>query len=220
MKLTQYTTREAQITSADSQGIRQRWMWGLRLLRDPDAFTSGSTQLRPGFAEALTKAAAKRGLKLSAREIRYRLQCARAYPTETEFGKMLAEFQTWFDLLSANFPAFEAPPGEPLADWRTEPEKTRDRNRAWLDASNGMDAMFPLSDFEPVETTLEDLENYMKDSLANHQSIVAGFEHTHAKRRDYLDRLEEAAGYDLSMTWQEAQDLLPDDDDDDAADAS
>jgi hypothetical protein len=211
VKTTQYTQREARITTADSDGIRQRWMWGLRLLHDPAAFNQGSTQLRPGVAETLMTAASKRDLKLSEREIRYRLECARAYPTEAEFGTAVQNFADWTSLRQAGFPRYEAPAGEPLADWRNDTERTRDHNRAWLDATNGMDAMFPLSQFEPVETTLEDLENFMKDSLATHESIVAGFEHTHTKRRDYLDRLEEAAGHDLSMTWQEAQDRLPDD---------
>jgi len=35
---------------------------------------------------------------LSAREIRRRLQCARTYPTETEFRHAVAEFQAWRDL--------------------------------------------------------------------------------------------------------------------------
>jgi hypothetical protein len=208
MKLTQYTSREAQITSADSQGIRQRWLWGLRLLNDPQAFNAGSTQLRPGLADLLIKAAAKHGIKLSEREIRYRLECARAYPTEAEFGTAVQNFADWTSLRQAGFPKYEAPPGEPLADWRTESEKTRDRNRAWLDATNGMDAMFPLSDFEPIETTLEDLEIFMKQQMEINENFAA----TYAKRRDYLDRLEEAADHDLTMTWQDAQDRLPEDD--------
>jgi hypothetical protein len=212
MKLTQYTTREGQIRTADSGGIRQRWLWGLRLLADQEKIAPAGG-LKHGVADALIEAAAKRGYKLSATEIRYRLQCARTYKTEAEIANAVGDFETWHDLIQANFPAYGAPRVEPLADWRTESEKTRDHNRAWLDASNGMDAMFPLSQFEPVETTLEDLENFMKDSLATHESIVAGFEHTHARRREYLDRLEEAADHDLSVTWQEAQDLLPEDDD-------
>ena len=41
-------------------------------------------------------AAAKRaGLKLSAQEIRRRLQCARTYPTEAQIRQALADFRTW-----------------------------------------------------------------------------------------------------------------------------
>jgi len=41
---------------------------------------------------------------LSAREIRYRIQCARAYPTEKEFGNAIAEFQSWRDLADPERP--------------------------------------------------------------------------------------------------------------------
>jgi len=60
----------------------------------------------------------------------------------------VAEFQAWRDLAEAGFPAFEASPGERPADWRTDAERTHDRNRAYMDATNGMDAMFPLSERE------------------------------------------------------------------------
>jgi hypothetical protein len=204
VKLAQYTVREAGIISADSDGIRKRWMWGLRLLHDPDAFAPGSTQLRPGVADDLIKSAAKRDIKLSEREIRYRLQCARAYPTEAEFGTAVLNFPDWTSLREAGFPAFEVPADEPPADWRTDAERTRDRNRAWLDATNGMDAMFPLSDFEPVETTLGDLEDFMKQQLQINENYAA----TYDKRRAYLDDLESAVGGDLSATWEQAQTAL------------
>jgi hypothetical protein len=216
MKLTQYTSREAQIRTSDSGGIRQRWLWGLRLLADEEKIAPAGG-LRHGVTDALIQAAAKRGYKLSDREIQRRVQCARTYKTEAQIRQALADFESWNELHLANFPAYEAPAGEPPADWRTEPEKSRDHLRAWLDAANGMDAMFPLSQFEPIETTLQDLEDFMKESLATHESIVAGFEHTHAKRREYLDRLEEAAHQDLTMTWQDAQDRLPDDEDAEAS---
>lgn len=81
MKVTQYVRQERAIASADSGGIRERWIWGLRLLRDPDAMSSPKS-LRHGVADQLMAAAARAGRKLSDREIRWRLQCARTYPTE------------------------------------------------------------------------------------------------------------------------------------------
>jgi hypothetical protein len=215
MKLSQYTMREVQITTTDAAGMRQRWMWGLRVLADPQMFNPGSSQLKPGTRESLTAAAAKRGIALSDSEINRRLSCARTYKTEEEFRRAVAEFSTWRDLANANFPprTLEPPVGqeftpEPPADWRTDAEKIHDRNRAYLDATNGMDAMFPLRDFEPVETTLADLELFMKDTDATHESIVAGHERTKAKRRAYLDSMEEAVGHDLTVTWQQAHDRL------------
>ena len=205
MKTAQYTTREAQIITTDGAGIRQRWLWGLRLLHDPDAFTPGSSQLRPGVREALIQAAAKRGLKLSDSEIGYRLQCARAYLTEAEFATAVANFLDWTSLRQAGFPPAqpEIPDASP-ADWRTDAERTHDRNRAWVDATSGMDAMFPLRDFEPVETTLADLEAFMKQQLEINENFAA----TYAKRRAYLDDLEVAVDGDLTATWEQAQQAL------------
>lgn len=83
MKTTQYVKQEKAIAVADSGGIRARWLWGLRLLRDSDAMSSEKS-LRHGVTEQLIAAAKSSGLKLSAREIQARLQCARAYPTEAQ----------------------------------------------------------------------------------------------------------------------------------------
>lgn len=52
----QYVRQEKAIASADSGGIRQRWMWGLRLLRDPEAMSSEKS-LRHGVTEQLIAAA-------------------------------------------------------------------------------------------------------------------------------------------------------------------
>jgi hypothetical protein len=203
MKTAQYTMREAQITTADSAGIRQRWMWGLRLLSDQEKIAPAGG-LKHGVTEALIEAAAKRGYKLSGREIRWRLQCARAYPTEAQIGNAITNFETWFDLIQAGFPAYDAPANEAPADWRTDAERTHDRNRAWVDSTNGMDAMFPLRDFEPVETTLEDLVIFMKQQLEINENFAA----TYAKRRAYLDDLIAAVGGDLTATWEQAQQAL------------
>jgi hypothetical protein len=115
-----------------------------------------------------------------------------------------ADFECWSDLANANFPGYPGAVSEPAADWRTDAEKNHDRARAWLDMTNGMDAMFPLSSFEPVETTLEDLETYMKEQLQINENFAA----TYTKRRTYLDQLEEAAEHDLSVTWQQAHERL------------
>lgn len=203
MKTAQYTTREAQIATADRGGIRQRWMWGLRLLSDIEKIAPAGG-LRHGVAEALIQSAAKRGYKLSATEIRYRMQLARTYPTETQIANAVGDFETWHDLIQSGFPAYPRAAGEAPADWRTDAERTHDRNRAWVDATSGMDAMFPLRDFEPVETTLADLEAFMKQQLEINENFAA----TYAKRRAYLDDLEVAVDGDLTATWEQAQQAL------------
>lgn len=206
MKTTQYLRQEKAIAAADSGGIRERWLWGLRLLRDRDAFASGSSQLKPGRADELIKAVTATGRKLSEREIQYRLRAARAYSTEAEIAQALAEFPSWTALINSGFPKYEAPEGEPLADHRTEAERKRDHARALADQLGEQGALFPLSDFEPVTTTLKELAAYA-DEMAE---LTARFAERDSQRQAYLAGLVEAAGGDLSMTWQDAHERLTD----------
>lgn len=208
MKTSQYIRQEKAISAADSGSIRQRWLWGLRLLRDSEAFAEGSSQLKPGRADQLIQAAKANGLKLTEREIQYRLRCARAYGTEAEIANAGAEFQSWSDLRSAGFPAFEAPEGEPPADHRTEAERNHDHARALADLIGTQGALFPLSDFEPVTTTLAELVAYAEQQ----EELTARFVRHGQKRRAYLADLIDAAGNDLSTTWLEAHNRLPVDD--------
>lgn len=204
MKTTQYVRQERAIASADAGGIRERWLWGLRLLRDPDAFAPGSSQLKPGRTDELVQAATAAGLKLSEREIRYRIQCARAYPTEAQIRHAGAEFQGWTELRSAGFPPIAAPDGEPPADHRTEAERRHDHARALADVIGDQGALFPLSTFEPVTTTLKELAGY----AAEMAELTERFATRDRERSEYLERLIAAAGGDLSVTWQDAHDRL------------
>ncbi len=198
MKTTQYVKQEKAIAAADSGGIRARWLWGLRLLRDTDAMSSPKS-LRHGVTEQLIAAAAANGLKLSEREIRCRLQCARTYPTEAQIGRAAAGFDTWRDLSDANFPAYDAPPDEPPADHRTDNERDHDRARALMDLVGEQGTLFPLSRFEPTTTTLKELADYAREQ----RELTGRFAERDRKRDAELERLIEAAGNDLSMMWQE-----------------
>lgn len=200
MKTSQYIRQEDAIASADAGGMRERWMWGLRLLRDPEAFSPGSTQLKPGRTDELVKSAAAHGRTLSVREIQRRLQCARTYGTESEFRRAVAEFETWRELSDANFPRFDGDADEPLADHRTDAERKRDRARALADVLGEQGALFPLDSFEPYTTTLKELAEY-QSTMAD---LTARFHRRDEQRRVYLDRLVEAAGGDLAATWQDA----------------
>src|SRR6266568_1240776 len=113
MKITQYVQQERAIARADAGGIYERCIWGLRLKNDPDAFAKGSSQPKPGQIDQLVAAAKAAGLKLSRREVQYRLQCARAYPTEAQIAHACAQYEGWSDLRIAGFPAFEVSPDEP-----------------------------------------------------------------------------------------------------------
>jgi len=200
MKLAQYTSQERAIAAADSSGIRQRWAWGLRLLNDKEKLAPAGG-LKHGVADQLIAAAAKRGHKLSASEIRWRLQCARTYPTEAQIAAVCSDFETWWDLTHAGFPAVPAPDGEPPADWRTQAEKDHDAACALVDLFGEQGALFPLSQFEPAEVTLKDLEDYTE----RQEQITANFAETSRKRREYLTSLVGAVGGDMSVTWDEAQ---------------
>lgn len=200
MKTTQYIRIERAISAAAKNDIRERWIWGLRLLRDPDAFAPGSTQLKPGRADELVRAAKAAGFKLTAREIQYRLQCARAYPTETQIANAGAEFEDWSSLRAAGFPAYEAPEGEPPADHRTDAERQRDHARALTDILGEQGTLFPLRDFEPHETPLKILAAYAEEMA----ELTARFAERDRQRRAYLDALIGAADGDLSVTWQAA----------------
>lgn len=203
MKTTQYVRQERAITTADTSGIRERWMWGLRLLRDPEAMASASS-LRHGVAAQLIAAAGtdSRGRdRLGEQEIQRRLRCARAYSTEFEIRAALTDFGTWDQLARAGFPAYEVPDGEPLADYRTDAEIQRDRARALEGILGEQGALFPLSDFEPSTATLKELVEY-----ADEMEEWTGRRVAHdRKRRDYLDQLVAAVDEDLSVTWLEAQ---------------
>lgn len=204
MKTTQYVRQEKAIVAADSGGIRERWLWGLRLLRDPEAFAKGSTQLKPGRADELTRAAKAAGLKLSATEVRLRLMCARAYKTDSQIQQASVEFGTWSALVVAGFPPFEAPEDEPPADHRTQTERAHDHARALAEMIGEQGSLFPLCDFEPLTTTLKDLVAYTEQQ----EEITARFVAHGQKRREYLDSLIAVADNDLSVTWQEAHDRL------------
>lgn len=206
MKTAQYVRQERAIAASAVNDIRQRWLWGLRLLRDTDAFAPGSSQLRPGQADELIRSAKAAGLRLSEREIQYRLRCARAYPTEAQIAHACAEFEDWSSLRAAGFPAFDAPEGAELADHRTEDERRRDHARAIADVFGEQGTLFPLSDFEPVTTTLKDLVVYATEM----SELTARFAKRDQDRWAYLNRLVEAAGADLSVTWADAHARLDD----------
>lgn len=200
MKTTQYVRIERNIAATAKSDIRDRWLWGLRLLRDPDAFTPGSTQLKPGRADELVRAAKAAGLRLSEREIQYRLKAARAYPTDAQIAQAAAEFSNWTALVGNHFPDFEAPEGEPPADHRTDDERQRDLARA-LAAAGEMNAdqlaLFPLDRFEPAVATLKEIAGYAADMA----ELTARFAAKDRERADYLNLLIDAAAGDLSTTW-------------------
>jgi len=203
VKTTQYVRQEKAIAAADSGGIHERWMWGLRLLRDPEAIAKGGG-LKHGVTDQLIAAVTGSGRRISDREIRRRLQCARTYPTEAQIGQALADFATWFELSEAGFPPISAPVDEPLADHRTEAEREHDRARALLDLVGAQGSLFPLDQFEPVSTSLKDLLAYTEQM----EELTNRFRTRDRNRRAYVESLIAAADNDLSLSWLEAHGRL------------
>lgn len=208
VKTTQYMKAEKAIVTAEAGGIRSRWLYGLRLLRDTEAMSPGGGGLRHGVADQLIAAAKQRDFKLSATEIRYRIQCARTYPTESQIANAVGDFTTWHDLIQAGFPAYPATEDEPLADHRTEEERRRDRAKVLLDLIGEQGSLFPLDQFEPTEATLKELLDYADQQ----EALTARFVERGRVRREYLDELVAAAEDDLDCTWQDAHVLAYGDD--------
>jgi hypothetical protein len=203
MRTAQYGRQEAAIAAAESDGIRRRWLYGLRLAADTEKIAAAGG-LRNGVAEALVAEAAKRGIKLSGTEIRYRLQCARAYPTEAQFITAVTNHRSWTALREAGFPTTEAPEGEPLADYRTADEIKRDRARHLAELTDRQGTLFPLATFEPSTVTLKELQDYATEQA----EMTARFAARDAERAAYLDELVAAVDGDLDATWQAAEDAL------------
>src|SRR5260370_26338704 len=89
-----YVQGERMIARADSGGIRERWLWGLRLLHDPTAMSPNGGGLRHGVIAVLIEAAKKAGLALSEREIRRRLQPPPGYEKKAPNGHPSSDFNT------------------------------------------------------------------------------------------------------------------------------
>lgn len=203
MKTLQYLKQEKSIAFCDGGGIRGRWRWGLRLLRDPEAMSSEKS-LKHGVGELLIATAKRAGLKLSEREIQWRLQCARAYPTEGQIRSAASDFSTWHDLAAARFPLFKADPQEPPADHRDDAERHRELARQLMNHAAHQLDLFPLDTFDQGTSTLEELQHYTEEQDA----LTARFVARGASRREYLERLILAADGDLSTTWGVAHERL------------
>jgi hypothetical protein len=198
MKITHYTSMERTILAADGGGVRERWRYGLRLLRDPEAMADKS--LRHGVTEVLIDAATSRGMKLSAREIQWRVQCARAYPTESQMRNAITDFGTWFALIQAGFPPYPQPIDEPLADHRTQAERDHARAQQMLLAIGPQERLFSLDEFEPDLTTLAELWEYTRKQ----DEITERFARVGRERNVYLRTLTQAVDGDVTKTWQVA----------------
>lgn len=103
MKTQPYLNLERRILNDEKGGVFHRWQYGRQLLEAK----AGRAQLPHGMAQDLVTSAEKRGLKLSEREIQYRVRCAETYETEAEVRSAAADFGSWRALCDAGFPAVQ-----------------------------------------------------------------------------------------------------------------
>jgi hypothetical protein len=204
VKTSQYVRQEKAILAATTNDVRQRWLWGLRLLRDGEAMTDSGKSLKHGVTDQLIASAKSAGIQLSPTEIQRRLRCARAYQRDSQIRHAVTHFETWHDLVNANFPDFDAEPDEPLADHRTDDERKRDNARRLAETFGEQGSLFPLDQFEPTQATLKDLHDYAQQMA----ELTERFARRDLERLDYLRGLIAAAEDDMSMTWREAHERL------------
>lgn len=207
MRYAQYLKAEGHITAADSGSILERWRYGRRLLCDDAAMTASRKSLKHGVLERLIAHANAKGYDLTEREVQYRIQCGRAYPTEAQIRTVSSDFATWTELRSAGFPEYERDDNEPDYDPRWSDERERDAaNRETALIADGADeqlSLFPEERFDEL-STLAELSKYA-DEMAQ---ITERYARRDAKRLSYLRRLIDAVNGDMSATWAEARAAL------------
>lgn len=99
-----YLAIELRIAADERGGILHRWRYGRKLLEAK----TGRKQLPHGMAADLVKAATSAGLKLSEREIQFRLKCAETYETEAKVRTASSDFGSWTALRDAGFPPVQS----------------------------------------------------------------------------------------------------------------
>lgn len=104
-----YLGLEAKIAADERGGIVHRWNYGRALL----AVKNGRRKLPDGLMTELIVDATRAGLKLSEREIQWRVRCATVYEDDRQLRKAITEWGTWFALTQAGFPAVEVDEEDP-----------------------------------------------------------------------------------------------------------
>jgi hypothetical protein len=216
VRTAQYVAQEQSIAAADVGGIRERWLWGLRILHDSEKMSSAGGGLKHGAAADLIAAAKARGFDLTQREIQSRIQCAKAYQTESQIRRSTTDFRYWSDLIAAHFPVYEPLPGEPPADYRTRAEQKRDRARDLADYASGQLSLIPLDKFEPTEALVKELRGYCNEQ----KELTGRFVERDRLREEYVSALEAAVDGDESATWAYAHRAAFGDDSDPAGDVA
>jgi hypothetical protein len=203
-----YVRAAKAIAAADVGSIRQRWEYGRLVLLD-DTKTTPAGNLRNGAMAELIADERKAGRKASEREMQYRREAARAYPTEAQITQVLAQYENWWQLIQAGFPAFDAPPDAEPYDPRRAVDRARDAARDLANHGHGGDGQLALFEYFPEErfdetATLAELAKYASEMA----ELTERFAQRDRERFAYLNRLIAAVNGDMNATAGQAQAAL------------
>lgn len=204
MKLAQYLKDEKIVSLADETGIIERWRWGRRLVCDDEKWTeTGQRRLRDGVAARLRAQAEAAGLVLSETEIKYRIQCANAYPKKSMVVSAAGHHRTWTALIQATFPAQSGDNSEPDYDPRDERTRQRPKPVNPLPERNDPRELFPPEKFGP-QSTIGELTAYADEM----RELTERFAARDDARTAYLSKLLAKAGVTPDTAWADADDEL------------
>lgn len=207
VKAARYGKIDKEIIAHDGGGIWERWRYGRLLLVD-DTATTAAGNLQHGVLAKLILAAERHGIKVSEREIRRRVQCARTYPTRSQIGQLLTDFRTWDEVINSTWPEYPTLEDERPYDPRTDAELMNDQHRKGKGLNLFGDQatrQYTLFDsFAPETTSLATLDEWTRQQ----EEITARFVAIGIERRRYLDDLVKAVDGDMTATWATAQAAL------------
>lgn len=207
MRYERYKRIDNAIKASDSGGIWERWRYGRRLVCD-DQMTTPKGNLRDGKMEWLIRHSGA-----SRREIQHRLQCAKAYPQESQLRTASAQYGSWFALREAGFPPVSATEGErpynPLETDEIVQQQEKATRRAAEDAQYDDGALIPRDAF-PDSTPMPEIDRWTDQEL----ELQARGMGRAQRRRFYVDGLIKAGGDSWrSMSLGECERAFHDSDD-------
>jgi hypothetical protein len=207
MRYERYQRIDNAIQASDSGGAFQRWRYGRRCVCD-DEMTTPKGNLRDGKMEWLIRHSGA-----SRREIQYRLQCAKAYPKESQLRMAIAQYGSWFALTRAGFPPFEGDPDErpynPLETDELAKQHETATQRIVEDSQYVGGALIPRDAF-PDNTPMPEIDRWTDQEL----ELQARGLHRAQERRFYVDGLIKAGGSGWrGMTLGECERAFHDSDD-------
>src|SRR5258707_10860199 len=199
MRYERYKRIDNAIKASDSGGIWERWRYGRRLVCESE-MTTARGYLQHGKIEWLTRRSGE-----SERELQRRLQCARAYPQESQIRQLLTDFRTWDDVINSGFPPYPATederPYNPLETDELIQQREADRVRFDEDSQYEDGGLIPRDAF-PDSTPMLEISQFADREL----ELAARYTDKAQRRRFYVDSLIKAAGTDWqSMTLGEAE---------------